>query len=305
VPDAPARVRRTAPGTAKAEEPGPNRTPLYIGIGAAVVLAALAFPIPAVQRIDVKLVATPKTAPKFPAGVFGELKVKSGSRVEQGAVIATLDVSKQKAEREELAKTVARLELAAQKALSKQNPAALKKAKDAVRKAQVDLAKAKAVAAKQKTSKAEIDVGRKETALARAERAVVAADAAEKAKALKLEATAGREKMAALQQQIDRAVVTAPATGVFELEALPPAGAQFDEGTEFGRIVDASLLLDGAPVDAKDPVLLLGDRRIALFAVDKRPEGLTVPFEGGVKPGPAVLEVSKGYRPWPMVVFSR
>ena len=55
----------------------------------------------------------------------------------------------------------------------------------------------------------------------------------------------------------------------------------------------------------EDPVLLLSDRRIALFAVDKRPEGLTVPFEGGVKPGPAVLEVSKGYRPWPMVLLSR
>ena len=81
--------------------------------------------------------------------------------------------------------------------------------------------------------------------------------------------------------------------------------AQFDEGTPFGRIVDHFLVIKGAPDDAKDAVLLVGDRRVPLFGVDKRAEGLTVPFEGGVKPGPAVLEVPKGYRPWPMVVLAR
>ena len=55
----------------------------------------------------------------------------------------------------------------------------------------------------------------------------------------------------------------------------------------------------------KDPVLVMGDRRVPLFSVDRRPEGLTVPFDGGTKPGPAVLEVPKGYRPWPIALLGR
>ncbi len=306
VPDAPVRVRRSQPQMPKAEAAPPRRTALYAGIGAAVLLVALGFPIPAVQRVDVQLLTTPKAAPKFPAGAFGALKVQSGTRVDEGAVIATLDVSKQKAEKEELAKTITRLDQAAQRALSRVNPAALAKAKQNVAKAKADVAKAKQGLAKAKDkAKAELDVARKEAALERAERQLVAADATEKAKTLKQEATAARERAAKLQQQIDRAVVTAPATGVFELDALPPAGANFDEGTEFGRIVAPHLLVKGAPDDVKDPVLIDGERRIALFSVDRRPEGLTVPFEGGLKPGPAVLEVSKGYRPWPIALLSR
>ena len=38
---------------------------------------------------------------------------------------------------------------------------------------------------------------------------------------------------------------------------------------------------------------------------DKRADGWTVPFENGTKPGPATLEVSKGYRPWPIVVLAK
>ncbi|MBL8956829.1 MAG: hypothetical protein JNK82_39010 [Myxococcaceae bacterium] len=304
--DGAARVRRSQPQLPKAQEPAPKRTALFAGIGAAVVLAALAFPIPAVERVDVQLVTTPKAAPKFPAGAFGELKVQSGARVEQGAVIATLDVSKQKAEKEELAKTIVRLDQAAQRALSRINPAAISKAKQGVAKAKSDLAKARAGVARAKDrAKAELDVAKKEAAVERAERLLVAADAGEKARALKLEATAARERAAKLQAQIDRAFVTAPATGVFELDAPPPAGAQFDEGTEFGRIVAPQLLVKNAPAEAKDPVLVSGDSRVALFAVDRHAEGLTVPFERGLKPGAAVLEVSKGYRPWPMVVLAR
>jgi len=305
-PDSPVRVRRSQPAVPKVEEPAPKRTGLYAGIGGAVVLALLAFPIPATSRIDVQLVATPKAAPKFPAGAFGKLEVQSGARVEEGAVIATLDVTKQKAEKEELTKTIARLEQAAQRALARSNPAAIAKAKQNVAKAKTELAKAKAGVAKARDrAKAELDVARREAALERAERYLVAVDGTEKARQLKLEATATRERAAKLQQQIDRAVVTAPATGVFELDALPPAGANFDEGTEFGRIVAPVLLVQGAPEDATDAVLISGENRIPLFSVDRKPEGLTVPFERGLKPGPAVLEVPKGYRPWPIALLSR
>lgn len=302
---APRRTTGRTPKQQPAEETPPKRTPFIIG-GAIVLLVALAFPIPAVQKLDVQLVQTPKAQPKMPGGVFGKLEVQSGARVDQGAVIATLDVSKQKAEKEELAKTAARLDAAAAKELSRANPALLAKARQGVAKARGDLAKAKAGLARAKDrAKAELDISRKEAALERAERFAEAADHGTKAKVLKQEATATKEKMTNLQAQIDGAVVTAPASGVFELEALPPAGAQFDEGTPFGRIVEQALVVKGAPEDAKDAVLIYGDKRVPLFSVDKSAHGLTVPFEGGVKPGPAVLEVSKGYRPWPMVVLSR
>ncbi len=302
---APRRTTGRTPKQQPAEETPPKRTPFIIG-GAVVLLVALAFPIPAVQKLDVQLVQTPKAQPKMPGGVFGKLEVQSGARVDQGTVIATLDVSKQKAEKDELAKTAARLDAAAAKELSRANPALLAKARQGVAKARADLAKAKAGLARAKDrSKAELDVSRKEAALERAERFAEAADHGTKAKLLKQEATATKDKMTKLQARIDGAVVTAPASGVFELEALPPAGAQFDEGTPFGRIVEQALVVKGAPDDAKDAVLIYGDKRVPLFSVDKSAHGLTVPFEGGVKPGPAVLEVSKGYRPWPMVVLAR
>ena len=307
-PRASAPRRTTGSRTPKEQEPEapPKRLPFIIG-GAVVLLVGLLFPIPAVQRLDVQLVTTPKALPKMPAaGVFAELKVQSGARVDEGTVIATLDTSKLKAEKDELQKTAERLDAAAAKALSKTNPATLQKAKLAVVKAQADLKKAKAGLPKAKDrAKAELDISRKEAALEKAEKLAVAFDFAEKAKVLKREATATKEKMAQVQAQIDRAFVAAPAAGVFELEAPPPAGAQFDEGTPFGRIVTEALVVKGAPDDAKDAVLLYGDKRVPLFSVDKKAEGLTVPFEGGVKPGPAVLEVSKGYRPWPIAVLRR
>ncbi|MBK7864370.1 MAG: hypothetical protein IPJ65_38370 [Archangiaceae bacterium] len=301
--------RRSAPRpapVATAARPTASRAPLIIGGALLLVTVAVLFPIPSTQRLDVELVPTRKAEPKTPAGVFGTLKVPSGTRVDQGAVIATLDVSKLKADRDELKATVARLESAAAKTSSKTNPAVLKKARLAVAKANQELAKAKAVAAKRRDdSKAQQDVAKKEAALEQAQRVAESADGNQKAKAMRAEAAQVKQRAAALDKQLERANIVAPATGVFELEAVPPAGAQFDDGTPFGRILDSTLLVKGAPADAVDPVLITPDRRIPLFAVDRKPEGLTVPFEGNVKPGPAKLEIPKGYRPWPMVLLAR
>jgi hypothetical protein len=295
-------LRRSSP---RSQAAPPSRNPLLFIFVGVIALAGLLFPVRSVKHVDVELATLPKAEPKTPAGVFAELKVPTGSRVDAGAVLARLDVGWPKTQRDDLVKTAALLDAAAARALAKTNAALVKRARLAVTKANQDLAKAKALAARHRDERAELDVAHKEAALEKATRLLENADGNEKAKELKTEAATAREQAAALQKKIDHAAITAPAAGIFEVDGVPPAGAQFDDGTPFGRIVDLVLLLKGAPVDAGDAVLVQGDRRVPIFTVDKRPEGLTVPFENGVTPGPAVLEIARGYRPWPIALLTR
>ncbi len=107
-----------------------------------------------------------------------------------------------------------------------------------------------------------------------------------------------KAKLVELQKQIDGALVTAPVAGAFEPTALPPSGAQFDDGALLGHIVDEHhATIVGAPDDAKS--LILGDKRIDVSTLKRTPEGLEIMFEAE-RPTHANVEVTSGWAPWPL-----
>lgn len=288
-------------------ERGPNRRPLFIGAGAALVVVLL-FPVRGKLELPCELQPDELGVPKTQrAGTVGSALVSSGARVEKGAVLARLAVGADESP-EALEARIKDLEVKLATAHAPGSAKAIARAKALVKKtagAVTALQKKVKKASASKAPALEAKLAEKQAALEAAKTALEDLQQPDRRAELKatLEQLTAKKVTAAVLSE--RSAIVAPAAGLFLAPA--PSPTELGENAAYGRVVGPTFR-----AVTKDPLETSADSAWFISAagrlevkLEKTVAGVTARLEGKPEYAGAkgTLEVPSGLRPWPLAVL--